>query len=312
MMKNRRDFLKTAALAVAGGFVLPNLLSACGGAGTVKKHIGLQLYSLRDEINDIGIKKVLEIVAKMGYVNLETAGYSNGKIYNTAPAEFKKMVDDLGMKVTSSHVSRNISDNHDEDMKWWNVAVEAHSTAGMKYMIMPSSPLGREGATLDNVKRYGAYFNEIGLITAAASIKFGYHNHAFEFENKIDGVPVYDLLVENTSLEHVLFQNDVYWTQRGGYNPVEYLKKYPKRIQVLHIKDEKAVGASGTIDFKTIFETAYANGIKDWYVEVENYDKPSAEEAKKILNKLKLETLTNSIADVQKSYDFLAAAEYVK
>jgi sugar phosphate isomerase/epimerase len=151
------------------------------------------------------------------------------------------------------------------------------------------------------------------LITAAASIKFGYHNHDFEFTNKIDDVPVYDLLVENTSPDHVLFQNDVYWTQKGGYDPVEYLKKYPKRIQVLHIKDETAIGASKTIDFKTIFETAYANGVKDWYVEVERYDKPSAEEAKKITGKLKLETtITDSIADVQKSYDFLVAAEYVK
>lgn len=314
-MKNRREFLKTAAFAVAGGLVLPNLLSSCGGGASsgVKKHIGLQLYSLRDDINDIGIKKVLEIVAKMGYVNLETAGYDGkGKIYGTDPAEFKKMVDDLGMRVTSAHLSRNISDNHDEDMKWWNVAVEAHRAAGMKYMIMPYSPLSGEGATIDNVKRYGEYFSEIGLITAAASIKFGYHNHDFEFTNKIEGVPVYDLLVENTSADHVLFQNDVYWTQRGGYNPVEYLKKYPKRIQVLHIKDETAIGASGTMDFKAIFETAYANGVKDWYVEVERYDKPAAEEAKKIAGKLKLETITDSIADVQKSYDFLAAAEYVK
>jgi sugar phosphate isomerase/epimerase len=314
MMKSRREFLKTVAFAAAGGLVLPNLLSSCGGGASsgVKKHIGLQLYSLRDDISDIGIKKVLEIVAKMGYVNLETAGYSNGKIYDTDPAEFKKMVDDLGMRVTSAHLGRNISDSHDEDMNWWNKAVEAHSAAGMKYMIMPSSPLGGEGATIDNVKRYGEYFNEIGLIAAAASIKFGYHNHAFEFENKIDDVPVYDLLVENTSPDHVLFQNDVYWTQRGGYDPVEYLKKYPKRIQVLHIKDETAIGASGTIDFKTIFETAYANGVKDWYVEVERYDKPSEEEAKKIAGKLKLATITNSIADVQKSYDFLATAEFVK
>ncbi|MDR0725245.1 MAG: sugar phosphate isomerase/epimerase [Prevotellaceae bacterium] len=312
-MKNRREFLKTAAFAVAGGLVLPNLLSSCsGGASSVKKHIGLQLYSLRDDINDIGIKKVLETVAKMGYVNLETAGYSKGKIYDTDPAEFKKMVDDLGMRVTSAHLGRGISDNPDEDMQWWNVAVEAHQTAGMKYMIMPFSPLSGEGATIDNVKRYGEYFSKIGLITAAANIKFGYHNHAFEFENKIDDVPVYDLLVENTSPDHVLFQNDVYWTQKGGYDPVKYLKKYPKRIQVLHIKDETAIGASGTIDFKTIFETAYANGIKDWYVEVERYDKPSADEAKKIAGKLKLEKITDSIADVQKSYNFLAAAEYVQ
>jgi sugar phosphate isomerase/epimerase len=312
-MKNRREFLKTAAFAVAGGFVLPNLLSSCGGSESVKKHIGLQLYSLRDDINDIGIRKVLEIVAKIGYVNLETAGYGDGKIYGLDPAEFKKIVDDLGMKVTSAHLSRGISDNHDADMAWWNEAVSAHQAAGMKYMIMPWAPLNGEGATLDNIKRYGEYFSEVGLVTAAAGIKFGYHNHNFEFTNVVDGVPVYDLLVENTSPDHVLFQNDVYWTQRGGYDPVEYLKKYPKRIQVLHIKDETAIGVSKTMDFKAIFEQAYANGVvKDWYVEVERYDTPSPEEAKKIASKLKLSKLTDSIADVQKSYDFLVAAEYVK
>ncbi len=292
-MTNRRDFLKQASMAVAGGLIGSSLLSSCGGGGAPKKHIGLQLYSLREDVKDLGIQEVLKVVAAMGYVNLETAGYGDGKIYGLAPAEFKKMVDDLGMRVTSAHLGRNISDNRDADMNWWNVAVEAHNAAGMKYMIMPSSPLSGEGATSDNVKRYADYFNEIGLIAAGVGIKFGYHNHAFEFENKIDDVPVYDLLVEWTSPDHVMFQNDVFWTQRGGYNPVDYLKKYPTRIQTLHIKDEKAIGASGTMDFKAIFDQAYANGMKDWYVEVERYDGTAQE-------------------DVKKSYDFLASADYVK
>ena len=291
-MANRRDFLKQASMLVAGGVIGSNVLSNCSG-GASKKYIGLQLYSLRDDIKEIGIKKVLEAVAKMGYVNLETAGYNNGKIYNEEPAVFKKMVNDLGMKLTSAHLSRNISNNHDDDMAWWNKAVETHTTAGMKYMVMPSSPLRGEGATMDNVKRYGEYFNEIGMLTAGASIAFGYHNHAFEFESKIDGVPVYDLLVESTSPNHVFFQNDVYWTQVGGYNPVDYLKKYASRIKVLHIKDDKAIGASGKINFKAIFDQAYANGVKDWYVEVEQYEGTPQE-------------------DVKKSYDYLASADYVK
>ena len=292
-MKNRREFLKTAALAVAGGIVAPHLLTSCGGSSAPKKHIGLQLYSLRDDVRDIGIQKVLEAVAKMGYVNLETAGYSDGKIYGMAPTEFKKMVEDLGMRATSAHLSRNISDNNDEDMAWWNQAVDAHNAAGMKYMIMPSSPLNGRGATEDNVKRYAEYFNEIGLITAASSIAFGYHNHAFEFENKIDDVPVYDLLLQYTSPRHVLFQNDVYWTKRGGYDPVAYLKKYADRIKLLHIKDDKAIGASGKIDFKAIFDQFYANGHKDWYVEVEEYAGTPQE-------------------DVKQSCDFLNKADYVK
>jgi sugar phosphate isomerase/epimerase len=291
-MVNRRDFLKQASLMVAGGVIGSSILTNCNPAAP-KKHIGLQLYSLREDVKDLGIKKVLEIVAKMGYVNLETAGYSDGKIYGLDPVEFKKMVDDLGMRVTSAHLGRELSENRSEDMAWWTKATEAHAAAGLKYMVMAWSPLDGEGATLDNVKRYGEYFSAIGLITAGASITFGYHNHAFEFLNKIDDVPVYDLLIENTSPRHVIFQNDVYWTKEGGYDPVEYLKKYSERIKLLHIKDDKAIGASGKTDFKAIFDQAYANNIKDWYVEVEEYDGTPQE-------------------DVKKSYDFLAAAEYVK
>jgi len=298
-MTNRRNFLKQASMLVAGGVAGGSILTGCGGGSkgsaskTPAKHIGLQLYSLREDVSDLGIQKVLEIVARMGYSHLETAGYSDGKIYDLPPAEFKKMVNDLGMKVTSAHLGRDLSDNRNEDMAWWNRAIEAHAAAGMKYMIMPSSPLDGEGATLDNVKRYGDYFNAIGLITAGVSIAFGYHNHDFEFKNKIDGVPVYDLLIENTSPRHVIFQNDVYWTQEGGYDPVEYLKKYPQRIKTLHIKDVKAIGVSRTMDFKAIFDQAYANGVKDWYVEVEEYDGTPQE-------------------DVKKSYDFLAEADFVK
>ena len=99
-MQNRRNFLKQASLMLAGGLVAPQLLSSCGGksgqaaatASESSKYIGLQLYSLRDLVKEEGIQKVLETAAKMGYKNLETASYDNGKIYGLAPAEFKKMV----------------------------------------------------------------------------------------------------------------------------------------------------------------------------------------------------------------------------
>jgi sugar phosphate isomerase/epimerase len=290
-MKSRRDFIKQASLLIAGGMVAPQLMSSC--APKVTKNLGLQLYSLRDMVKEEGIRKVLETVAKLGYKNLEAASYSDGQIYGLAPAEIKKIVDDLGMKLTSAHLGHNISDNHDADLAWWQKATETHATAGLKYMIQPSAPLGGEGATVENLKRYGDYFNEVALITAGASIQFGYHNHNFEFENKVNGVPVYDLLVENTSPNHVLFELDVYWIKIGGYEPVDYMKKYPNRIKVLHIKDKTSIGAQNTVDYKAIFDTAYANGIKDWYTEVEQYD-------------------TTPVEDVKKSADFLNAAAFVK
>ena len=133
-------------------------------------------------------------------------------------------------------------------------------------------------------KYFGDYFYQIGLAAAGAGIKFGYHNHDYEFK-QIEGQTIYDLMLENSSPDHVMFEMDVYWVMRGGQNPVDYLKKYPNRFPILHIKDEKAIGASGTMDFKSIFDQAYANGVKDWYVEVERYDAPQE--------------------DVQKSFDFL-------
>ncbi|MDR0743708.1 MAG: sugar phosphate isomerase/epimerase [Tannerella sp.] len=292
-MQSRRDFIKQASMMVAGGIVVPDLLSSCGNKSQGGKYLGLQLYSLRDMIRDEGIQKTLTIVSEMGYNSLETASYNDGKFYGETPENLKKMVEDLGMKLTASHLGRNITGDHDADMAWWNKAVEAHNAAGMKYMVMPSSPLRDEGATLDNIKRYGNYFNEIGLISAGASVQFGYHNHAFEFENKVDGVPVYDLMLENTSPDHVLFELDVYWIKIGGYDPVDYMKKYPKRIKILHIKDETAIGAQNTVDYKAVFDQAYVNGIKDWYVEVERYDGTPQE-------------------DVQKSADFLRKADFVK
>ncbi|MFA7155819.1 MAG: sugar phosphate isomerase/epimerase, partial [Proteiniphilum sp.] len=89
-MQNRRNFLKQASLMLAGGVVVPQLLTSCAGkskpvadaaagAAAATKRIGLQLYSLRDMVKDEGIQKVLEAVAKIGYKNLEAASYDDGK-----------------------------------------------------------------------------------------------------------------------------------------------------------------------------------------------------------------------------------------
>lgn len=290
-MQNRRDFLRNASLLLAGGLAVPQILTSCGASASAK-NIGLQLYSLRDIVKDLGIQPVLEIVSKMGYVNLETAGYDKGKIYGMAPKEFKQRVNDLGMKCTSAHLGQSFTkEKESQVMAWWDEAVDAHNELGVKYMIQPFMPVN-DKTTLDDIKMYCDYFNTVGYKTAAASIAFGYHNHDFEFR-KIDGQIIYDYMLQNVSKNHVLFQLDVYWCKVGGYDPVAYLKKYADQIQVVHIKDAKEIGASGDIDFKPIFDQMNTNGVKDWYVEVERY------------------TNNNSKESVQQSFDFLNKAPYV-
>lgn len=275
---------------VAGGLLGSSILKASELPVKGKKAIGLQLYSLRDAMKN-DVTGTLKIVAEQGWRTLEAANYGDGKIYGMAPVEFKKVISDLGMKMTSAHLGGpNYSkDKHNESLDWWKKALEDHLKVGVKFLVKPSMPIPSK---MDDLKMWCDFYNAIGEITAKSDVLFGYHNHAKEFE-KIDNEIIYDLMLKNTNPKNVFFEMDVYWVMRGGYKAVDYMKKYPDRFPVLHIKDEKEIGESGQLDFKSIYETAYKNGLKDAYVEVERYN-------------------FDPIVSVQKSYDFLNNAPYVK
>ncbi|MCE1197398.1 MAG: TIM barrel protein [Marinilabiliales bacterium] len=289
-MTNRRDFFKTTSLVVAGSMIGANMLSAAVPGGNKKKKIGLQLYSLRDDMGKDALG-TLKKVAAMGWYSLETASYGDRKIYGMAPLEFKKVVEDLGMKLTSCHLGGPVytKETHASVMDWWKTAIEDHVQTGMKFMIKPGMKWPEK---LDELKVQMDYFNAVGDLTKAAGMQFGWHNHNHEF-TKIDDKVIFDFMLENTNPKTVTFEMDVYWVMKGGCSPVEYMKKYPKRFQLLHIKDEKEIGESGLLDFKSIYETAYSIGVKDFFVEVERYN-------------------FEPLVSVQKSYDFLASAPFVK
>jgi sugar phosphate isomerase/epimerase len=292
-MQNRRDFLKKSSLIIAGGLMAPKFLSSSVIPDYAAKTMGIQLYSLRDLINKSGIQAALEAVAKIGYKNLETAGYGDGLIYGLAPADFKKRCDDLGMKATSAHLGRAYNKEKEaEVMKWWDQAIEAHQKVGAKYIVMASMPVN-DKSKLEELQTYCDYFSAVGKKTAAAGIGFGYHNHTVEFK-KIGDQVIYDYLLKNVNKQYVKLELDVYWCHEGGCDPVVYLKKYPDQIRLIHIKDAKEIGASGTMDFEAIFKQMNANKVTDWFVEIEQY------------------TNNDPVASAQQSYDYLNKAKYVK
>lgn len=259
-------------------------------AAAAKKDIGLQVYSLRQKAGQ-DIAGTLKLISDIGYSSIETASYRDGKLYNLDPREFRKMAEDLGIKVTGAHINQNYSKERDaEIMEWWKTALDTQVAAGCKYAVQPSFPIAK---TLDGIKVYCDYFNKVGALAKERGLRFGFHNHAGEFA-EIDGKVIFDFMLENTDPKLVMFELDVYWAQRGGKNPVDYIEKYgKKRMPVLHIKDEQAIGESGTMDFESIFKAAYKNGMKDFYVEVERYT-VSAED------------------DVRRSYNYLESAKFVK
>lgn len=259
----------------------------------VKKDIYLQLYSVRDDIK-ANYQATIDTVANTGFTGVEAAGYNDGQFYGMAPADFKKSIEDAGLEVLSSHAGRPLADNTkdtnwDEVWKWWDTAIQAHKDAGMKYLVVAWIPTPK---TLVDLKAYCDYFNQVGEKCNAAGIRFGYHNHNFEF-TEIEGEVMYDYMLKNTDPAKVFFQMDVYWVVRGGQSPVEYFNAYPGRFEILHIKDNKELGQSGMVGFDAIFKNIDKSGAKYLVVEVEKYTGTPFE-------------------GIKESYNYLANADYVK
>ena len=300
-MTNRRNFLKNTSLLAAGSLLAGKADVAKGANAPISngvaatKNFGLQIYSLTVDRTDQAftndVPNGLKRVAQMGYASIELAGYTaEGKIGAVAMADFKKYADDAGLKILSTHVNppaREYTKNNFEQIKdFWKKAAADHAAIGCKYLIQPGQP---QTLSTEEVAFVGEVFNEAGKIAKAAGLIFAYHNHSGEYERVVPrgreilparwpwgrlpegAMMIYDGLIEATDPSLVQFENDVYWTVMGKQDPVAYMKKYANRIRLLHIKDIAVLGASGMMNFQKIFETAYANGISDFFVELENY-----------------------------------------
>lgn len=257
-----------------------------------EKFIGLQLYSVRDSMNT-NVAATVAAVGKTGYKFVEAAGYGDGKIYGMDPVEFKNLCESNGLKFLGAHTGQDVptKEKWAETMAWWDVCIAAHKAAGVKWIVQPW--MGGTGyESLEGLKSYCEYFNAVGEKCNAAGIRFGYHNHDKEFSTLLEGKPVYDWMLELTDPAKVMFEMDLYWTVVGGKLPTEYFEKYPGRFELWHIKDKEELGASGMMDFASIFAAKEKSGVKYGIVEVEEYNFPPIESC-------------------AKSLEFLTAAEYV-
>lgn len=299
-MKTRLLF----AVILAITMIAPGSVMAQKGTKT-KKDIAIQLYSVRDRIGsyvnqtgkyDTDYSGILKELSQMGYTAIEAAGYNEGKFYNRTPQEFKKDVEAAGLKVLSSHCTKSLSTeelasgNFTESLEWWDIAINAHKEAGMTYIVTPWLDVPQ---TVKDLKTYCDYYNEIGKRCKANGLKYGYHNHAHEFQKVEDKVVMMDYMIENTNPEYVFIEMDVYWVVMGQNSPVDYFNKYPGRFTVLHIKDHREIGQSGMVGFDAIFKNAETAGVKHIVVEVEKYS-------------------TTIEESIQTSLDYLLDAPFVK
>lgn len=278
MKQNRRDFFKVSAAGSLGLMLLGP--AACAPAAVDRKSfgVGLQLYTIRDAMA-ADVPGTLKKLSDMGYKNLELANYSDGKFYGYVPQEFKKMVNDLGMDIISSHTQVEAAGITIENAK---KMADDHAELGVKYCIQPW--VQEEDRNIETYKKMIADWNQVGLVMKEVGIQFGYHNHNFEFAN-IDGiVPYYDLFMPEMDPALITMEIDLYWVNKAGQDPIEMFNKYPGRFQLFHmkdmftkqepyfdvIKDDIAPVGAGVIDFKSILAAKETAGMKYLFVEDDN------------------------------------------
>ena len=272
------------------------------------KSYGLQIYSLWGFAlpNDGGLADDMKKVYDMGYSYLELAGYNQqtGNIGQVPMADVKKAASDAGLEIRCSHLNPTARgpytrENRAEIAEFWKKAAEDHAKIDVKMLVQPGQPSTRN---IPETRFVCEVFNEVGQICKNAGLSWGYHNHSNEFawispdseayvfaqrapggrggggttadaaggtQQQPQWVLIQDQFITNTDPSLVFFELDVYWTVMGLQDPLDWMRRYPNRIQVLHIKDRLVLGQSGLMNFEQIFRQAYANNVHSFFVELE-------------------------------------------
>ncbi len=282
MKISRRTFVKKSSLAFASISFLPSILST----KTPPDVLGVQLYSVRDDMEK-DPSGTLKKLAQMGYKYVEHAGYYGKKFYGYSIPDFKQLLNDNGLKMESGHDflgskqwNKSTSDFTDE----WKQTIEDAAAIGMKYVISP----GVDESLCQNMNDFRHYmdmFNKTGELCKKAGIRFAFHNESYEFNHSLDNTLLYDLLLQSTDKNLVAQQIDIGNMYEPGGRAMHFLKKYPGRFLLMHVKDEvkrdqpgsdgntyeSCLLTKGVIPVKEIVDYARKTGTKYFIIEQESY-----------------------------------------
>jgi len=189
-----------------------------------KPMVAAQMYTVNKFTqNENDFVQSMKKVKDMGYLAVQLSGHNN-----VSPDCIAQTLKDTGLKACITHTSFDRMKNDLENL------VKEHKMWGVEQMGV-GSMAGNYHSSKEGVLQFIKEINEIGNNLAKYGMKFGYHNHSFEFK-KFDGVSVMDMLINNTN-ENVEFIPDLYWLQNAGVSPYEWLYKVNGRVSTVHFKD---------------------------------------------------------------------------
>ena len=263
----RRQLLELAGVGMAALAAAPAWAAERPFAGP----FGVQMYSIREGMQS-DPAAALHMVRQIGYDEIE-AWQPNG----VNARQLKPLLAAAGLRATSMHTVYAALDG-----KLDALIANAHELgAGWIVCAWVDAKWRRTG---DDYRKLADKFNRFGERLRQAGLRLGYHNHTEEFE-KFGGRPGLDLLIENSDPRRLWFELDIGHARRAGARPAEYLRRYPRRIKLLHLKDvapkpgiahprgpddyQDVPMGTGIIDLPAVLRQAAANRVERYYVEEE-------------------------------------------
>ena len=243
--------------------------------GDFKGPLGVQLYSVRNAIST-NVPGTLARVRALGFREVELAG-----TYGLTAAQFRSELERAGLSATSMHVG------YERFRDSLPAVLDEARTLGVRYVGTAWIPHADGPLTEEAAHHAAADFNAWGRAAQARGLQFFYHVHGYEFQPGTSGTLPMDILMRETDADAVKFEMDVFWISRPGADPVAWLRKYPTRWRLLHLKDMKKgtptnvnTGSAnpdetevplgtGQIDYRGVLRTAREIGVEKFYVEDE-------------------------------------------
>jgi sugar phosphate isomerase/epimerase len=283
-MKTRREFLTLSLAGCATLALSDQILMAA-----VRQPVGLQLYTLRQQA-EADLPRTLQAIRDAGYDEIELYW----SVYKHPAGELKRMISDHGLHAPSGHF----------DYNGMETKLDYAHELGVANFICPMLPKDMWNSA-EGFRSAGKKFNQWGEQVQKAGMKFGFHNHNYEFR-KFGQKTGLEILMAETDPKLVQLEMDCYWVTQAGADPVAMMERYKDRVRMLHIKDRKpgfatsqelngaaqhfAEFGTGSINWAPIIEKAKAIGVKHFFVEQDAIEgdplksvKISYEHARKLL-----------------------------
>lgn len=254
----RRAFLASVAASTVPSF-----------ARTLKT-VGVQLYTLRDVLPGKPLE-TLKALEQIGFTEAEVIGGSLSAVWPS--------LKQTKLRPVSIHLDTALFTTQRAKLP---AALDDAKQRGLQFVVCPYiAPQDRGG--VDVIKKLGETLNQAGELCGKSGMHLCYHNHAFEFEPVAGGGNLLDVLMQTADPKLVSLELDIMWSRVAGVDPVTVLKKYGKRVALLHLKNVADIGApqynekvaktsfrevgNGVIDIAAVLKAASAAGVQHYFVE---------------------------------------------